>query len=375
MTGASVAEAANSAEAATRSRLDGLRPRLEQQELDGILISNEHNRRYFSGFKGTAGFLVISGDAAVLATDFRYTEQAALQATGFEIERIRARMDWLPALAEKLGLKKLGFEADDVTVSLHQRMQTACSETAGDGEAVELVATSGIGAELRAVKDDGEVALLARAIEIGDEALDEVSDGLEPGLTEAEVAWRIEMAVRERGAEGLSFETIVASGPNGARPHHLAGERVLAEGEPIVIDMGCSYQGYCSDLTRTVFLGEADDEFKKIYDVVHAAQRTAIETLESGMTGAEADALARVVIEESGYGEAFGHSMGHGIGLEVHEDPGVGPTSKNKLRDGMVFTVEPGIYLTGKGGVRIEDVVVLENGRPRVMSKARKTAP
>ncbi len=369
MTGVSVAEAA------TRSRLDGLRPRLEQEELDGILISNEHNRRYLSGFNGTAGFLLISGDAAVLATDFRYTEQAASQAAGFEIERIRARLDWLPALAEKLGIRKLGFEADDVTVSLHERMQTACSEAAGDGQAVELVATSGIGAELRAVKDDEELALLARAIEIGDEALDEVSDGLEPGLTEAEVAWRIEMAVRERGAEALSFETIVASGPNGARPHHLAGERVLAEGEPIVIDMGCRYEGYCSDLTRTVFLGEADDEFKKVYDVVHAAQRTAIETLEAGMTGAEADALARVVIEESGYGEAFGHSMGHGVGLEVHENPGVGPTSKNELRDGMVFTVEPGVYLTGKGGVRIEDVVVLENGRPRVMSKARKAAP
>jgi Xaa-Pro aminopeptidase len=191
-------------------------------------------------------------------------------------------------------------------------------------------------------------------------------------MTEAEVAWRIEMAVRSRGAESISFDTIVGSGPNAALPHHRAGDRVLQQREPVVIDMGARYMGYCSDLTRTVVLGQPDETFKKVYDTVLGAQLTAIETVQAGMTGAEADRLARTVIEEAGYGEMFGHSLGHGVGLEVHENPGVGATSSGRLEDGMVFTIEPGIYLSGWGGVRIEDVVVLENGRARVLSRARK---
>lgn len=357
------------------ARLDQLRVELASQNVDGILISNQHNRHFFSGFRGSAGFLMISENDAVLATDFRYIEQATLQAPDFKIHRIKARVDWIPKLASDFGIRKLGFEADDLTVSAMDHLQKACNESDGDLKTVELVATNGIGSNIRAIKDEQEILLIQRAVEIGDEAFDEVLENLEPGLTESQVAWQIEMAVRERGAESLSFETIVASGPNGARPHHLAGDAVLTEGQPIVIDMGCRYLGYCSDLTRTIFLGNADDEFKRVYDVVYAAQRTAIEMLEVGMTGADADALSRVVIEEAGYGEAFGHSVGHGVGLEVHENPGVGPTSRNKLIDGMVFTIEPGIYLPGRGGVRIEDMVIFENGKLRVMSQARKRAP
>ena len=353
-------------------RLDCLRTKLDEQGLDAILISNAQNRRYLSGFAGSAGHLVVSRNEAVLATDFRYTEQAAAQAPGFRVQHITASLDWLPRVAAETGAKQLGFEADSVTVADFARMKNAIGEASGAGAETQLVQTAGITPALRAVKDAGELELLSRAIEIGDQAFDEVSATLEPGVTEAEVAWRIEQAMRTRGAEAVSFDTIVACGPSAALPHHRAGDDELREGETIVIDMGARYRGYCGDLTRTVVIGRSDDRFRRVYDTVLAAQLTAIETIASGMTGKEADRLARVVIEECGYGERFGHGLGHGVGLEVHEKPTVGVTSADELADGMVFSVEPGVYIPGWGGVRIEDLVVLENGRARVLSKARK---
>jgi Xaa-Pro aminopeptidase len=356
----------------TSSRLGALRARFADKAIDGILISEASNRRYLSGFVGTAGFLLITPKDAVLATDFRYVEQAASQAPGFRVERIRAGSEWLPRLATELGVRRLGFEADNVTVAQLERFREAIQKNEA---AVELAGTSGVTLELRAIKDPGELDLLQRAITIADDAFDEVSERVRPGMTEAEVAWQIELAVRGRGAEAVSFDTIVGAGENGALPHHRAAARVIAEGEPVVIDMGARYQGYCSDLTRTIFLGRPDAKFRRIYDIVLGAQLTAIETLAAGMTGADCDRLARTVIETAGHGEEFGHSLGHGVGLDVHESPGVGPTSKSVLEDGMVFTVEPGIYLSGWGGVRIEDVVVLEKGRARVLSRARKMTP
>ena len=178
--------------------------------------------------------------------------------------------------------------------------------------------------------------------------------------------------MRELGAEANSFDTIVGSGPNGALPHHRAGERKIQADEPIVIDMGALYHGYCSDLTRTVLIGTPDDRLKTIYDIVLAAQLTAIKTISSGITGGEADTLARKVIDQAGYGEQFGHSLGHGVGVVVHENPRISPNAPDVLEDGMIFTVEPGIYIPGWGGVRIEDVVVLENGKARVLSHATK---
>lgn len=353
------------------ARVARLRSKLREQELDALLVTTPENRRYLSGFKGTAGNLIVTEDAAVLATDFRYTEQAAIQAPDFRVERIKARLTWLPELLKELGVVKVGFESDHVTVSSFEAIKKALAD-AELNDRVALVPTTGIVQGLRAVKDAEELQLLSRAIEIGDRAFNEVESAIRPGMTEAEVAWMIEKSIREQGAESLSFETIVGSGPNGARPHHLAAEREIHEGEPIVIDMGCQYRGYCSDLTRTILLGEPDDQFKKIYDIVLTAQLTAMELARSGMTGEDVDKLARTVIEEAGYGETFGHSLGHGVGLEVHENPGVGPKSTGVLEDGMVFTIEPGIYLTGWGGVRIEDVVVLEDGKPRLLSHAQK---
>jgi Xaa-Pro aminopeptidase len=350
-------------------RVSRLRARLAEEQLDGLLITNEHNRRYLSGFVGTAGYLLVTQDDAVLATDFRYTEQAGIQAPGWRVDRITGRLQWFPALVKEFGVRRLGFEADDVTVSLHGRLGEAVSEAKLE---VELKPTSGITLNLRALKDPEEIALLQKAIDVSDQAFEEVAAGIEPGQTEEEIAWRFEQAVRNRGAESISFDTIVAVGPNAARPHHRAGDTQVVEGQTIVFDCGAQYQGYCSDLTRTVVVGKADDKTKQIYDIVHVAQLAAIEMIRPGMTGAEADGIARKVIEEAGHGDDFGHSLGHGVGLEVHENPGVGPNSTGRLEEGMVLTVEPGIYLPGWGGVRIEDVVVLERDGARLMSKAAK---
>ena len=356
----------------TGQKLNNLRAAIEEKRIDGLLISDPDNRRYLSGFVGTAGYLFITRDSAVLATDFRYTEQAAQQAPDYRIDRISGKLDWLPGLCAEFGVKKLGFEGDDVTVSQFERFRKAFSDK---GTETALESTTGLTLDLRAVKDEHELGLLSRAIEISDEAFDEVSDEISQGMTEIEVAERIERAVKSRGAESISFDTIVAAGPNAARPHHRADDTVLREGQTVVVDMGARYQGYCSDLTRTIVLGKADDRTRRIYDIVLSAQLTAIELVEAGMTGGETDMVARKVIQETGHGEDFGHSLGHGVGLQVHENPGVGPNSKGELKDGMVFTIEPGIYLQGWGGVRIEDVVVLEQGKARVLSKARKLSP
>lgn len=352
------------------NRIAALRSLIQEQEIDAMLISDPHNRRYLSGFIGTAGYLFITESEAVLTTDSRYTEQAGDQATGFDISQIQGRLtDWFPKLLRDLDVSKLGFEADNVTVSTLKMFEDAMTKS---NLKVAFKPTSGDTAKLRAIKDAGEIELLQKAIDIGDAAFEETASKLTAGMTEKEAAWEFEKAIRERGAECLSFDTIVANGPNAARPHHQTGESKLQEGETIVFDCGATYQGYCSDLTRTVVLGDADDEVAKVYSIVLEAQEVAIEQVEAGHTGGEADGIARKIIADAGYGDMFGHSLGHGLGLEVHEEPNVGPRGATPLEDGMPFTIEPGIYIPGWGGVRIEDVVVLENGRARVLSHAKK---
>ena len=352
------------------NRIAGLRAAIQENEIDGMLISDPHNRRYLSGFIGSAGYLVITQSDAVLATDSRYTEQAADQATGFEQSKMQGRLtEWFPGILNDLGIRKLGFEADNLTVSALKMIEDALEES---GAEIVLEPKSDYTSKLRALKDEDEVALLQKAIDIGDAAFEATAAQMTPGMTEKEAAWEFEKAIRERGAECLSFDTIVATGPNAARPHHQTGDTPLKEGETIVFDCGATYEGYCSDLTRTVVLGDADDEVARIYNIVLEAQETAIDKVESGITGGEADAIARKIIDDAGYADNFGHSLGHGLGLQVHEEPNVGPRGTTRLEDGMPFTIEPGIYLPGWGGVRIEDVVVLENGRARVLSHAEK---
>ena len=351
-------------------RLEKLREKLLEKELDAILVSTPENRRYVCGFTGSAGYVIVSREGAVLSTDFRYTEQAGIESPDFEVVKIGADWSWLLELSKEMGTKVLGFESQHVTVATYRQITEALKEQAP--QSPRLVATTGIIEGLRSSKDSEEVTLLQKAIDVSDTAMSAVSSTIRPGETEREVAWRLEVAMRELGADSPSFDTIVAAGPNGAMPHHRPSDRPIGEGEPIVIDMGARVGGYCSDITRTVCIGEPDEKFRRVYDIVLGAQLTAIATVRAGMNGGDADELSRVVISEAGYAENFGHSLGHGVGLAVHEYPRVGPKSKHALEGGMIFTVEPGIYLSEWGGVRIEDVVVLEGGGARVMSKAAK---
>ena len=353
------------------TRLERLRPQLRERELDALLVSTPENRRYLSGFTGSAGYLFITQKDAVLATDFRYIEQSDRQAPDYRVDRIGRDMSWLVNLAQETGAKRIGFESDHLTVAQYQRLTETLKE-ASEQDHLSLVATSGIVEELRSIKDAQELALLMKAVEIADQAFEEVAPTIRVGEPEKEVAWRLEQVMRKLGAEKVSFDTIVASGPNGALPHHRAGEDPISEGVPIVIDMGASYEGYCSDMTRTICLGTPDETFRKVYDIVLGAQETACATAQEGMTAGEVDALARNIIQEAGYGDQFGHALGHGIGLAVHEFPGVAPNAPATMVDDMVFTIEPGIYLPGWGGVRIEDTVVMEGGRVRRLSQAHK---
>lgn len=352
-------------------RVQRLAEALNQQQLDGLLVSIPENRRYLSEFTGSAGYLLISGEQADLYTDSRYTQQATQQAADFKVHQLNPGWDWLAGALKSRGIQRLGFESEHLTVAAHARIVEAVKgESALAG--LSLLPTTGLVEKLRSVKDQEELARLQKAIDASDSAMEAVCPMLQAGITEKEIAQRLETAMREFGSEAASFSTIVASGPNAAMPHHRPTDRTVNAGEPVVIDMGAKVGGYCSDISRTIVLGEEDETFRKLYDVVLGAQLTAMSIVQPGMTGRECDGLARSVISEAGYGENFGHSLGHGIGLAVHENPRVGPTSDDKLEVGSVFTIEPGIYIPGWGGVRIEDIVLLEEGGARPLSKARK---
>ena len=352
-------------------RLDRLTARFPEKGLDALLISAPENRRYLSGFTGSAGYLFITSERAVLVTDSRYAEQATNQAPDFQVIQVRGGWDWLLEQFKETGVKRVGFESRNMTVATYDSLIGAIRDDSALSQ-VSMIATAEIPEEGRVFKDQRELALLQRAIDASDAAMEAVCPTITAGMTEREVAWRMEMAMRDFGADGISFDTIVASGPNGAMAHHRPSDRVIQEGEPIVIDMGAVVEGYCSDITRTVVVEEPDETFHKIYDIVLGAQLTAINMVKPGMTGEDCDDLSRAVIAEAGYGDNFGHSLGHGVGLAVHENPRVSPRSPDKLEPNMVFTVEPGIYLTGWGGVRIEDIVVLGDDGAKVLSKAGK---
>ena len=358
-------------------RLARLREKLDGHNLDAFYVSSPEsaspvNRRYLSGFTGTNAYLLIARDGAAIATDFRYYEQAESQAKGYRLYKTTGAMDkWLPGLLEGLGGKRIGFEAGHVSYQTYRVMRKVVQDLA-EQQRPKLIATTNMVESLRTIKDAQEIAALQAAITLGDEAFAHVAQRLEPGWTEKQVAWEIEKYVREHGGDALSFDTLVGAGERGAMPHCFPTDRKLKQGEGVVIDMGVDLGGYMSDLTRTIFLGKPDDKFTRIYDTVLAAQQTAQELVEAGMTGEQAHLLAHKVIQEAGHGEHFGHGLGHGVGLQIHEAPRLGQTSKDILADEMVFTIEPGIYLTGWGGVRIEDVVVMEGGKARVMSHAPK---
>ena len=353
-----------------KSRLNKLRQKLTEEKVDAFFISKPKNRYYISGFDGSAGFLLITPQDTILATDFRYIERAKKQAPNYEIFQITNNIaDWFPGLTAELGLKRLGFETRHITFALYQQLTNALNKVSSQ---LKLVPVDGLVESLRTVKEPEEVELITKASAIADSAFEHIEDIIHIGMSEKEVAWEIEKFMREQGSQTIPFEIIVASGSNSALPHAQPSQHAITAGEPIVIDIGARIGNYGSDLSRTICLGSHDDAFNKVYDTVLRAQLAAIAAIKEGMTGGEADNLARKVIKEAGYGEAFGHALGHGIGLAPHELPRLGPNSKEHLVNGMVFSIEPGIYLTGWGGVRIEDTVVMESAKIRVISRARK---
>lgn len=355
------------------TRLERLRKKLREKELDAIFVSTPENRRYLSGFAGSSGYLMIDQKEALIATDFRYFEQAGRQSPSYKLVKITGPLDmWLIGSLNDLKAKRVGFESENVSVSFFNLIKSTLDKMPAESRP-EFIPTSGVVEDLRVVKEPSEALLIQHAIDIADQAFTYVAaEKLKPGITEKQVAWELEKKMRELGAEGPSFDTIIASGPNAALPHHHPTDKPIQKGESIVIDMGAKYEGYCSDLSRTVVIGKPDAQFRKIYDIVLGAQMTAIAAVNNSMTGGDCDQLARRVIEDAGYGPQFGHGTGHGVGLEIHENPRVSKNSKSKLDDGTFFTVEPGIYIEGWGGVRIEDIVRMENGKAVDCSHAHK---
>jgi len=353
-------------------RLAKLRQTLADHNLDAIVISQPENRCYLSGFTGTRGMLFISPERAILAVPFVYLEQARKQAPAFELVRFQKEFaEVWPGLvseikpAQQCRVRRVAFESAHLTVGEHGKL-------AARAEDAELVPTEGIVEGLRAIKDRGELDIIKKAVALADAAFVHIVEFIEPGMTEREVAWELEVYMRTHGTEKVAFDLIVGAGPNGAMPHHEVSERVIGTGEPIVMDLGARVAGYHSDLTRTICLGQPDERFTEIYDLVLRAQLAAEESIRGGIVAGDADNAARQIITEAGYGEQYGHGLGHGVGLAVHEEPFVRQGAEEVLKPGMVLTVEPGIYLPDWGGVRIEDMVLVREDGLEVLSRASK---
>lgn len=342
------------------NKIEKLRKVLGENDLDAILITSPYNRRYVTNFTGTAGVAIVSKEDARFVTDFRYIEQANEQAANFKIvEHKQPIHQELNEQLKELNVNKLGFEKDHVTFSMYELYEKSMD--------VELVPVSGLVEELRLIKTTEELDVLKQAAKIAEDAFVHIQSYLKPGAKEIDISNELEFYMRKLGADSSSFETIVASGYRGALPHGVASDKKIQSGELVTLDFGAYYKGYCSDITRTVAVGELNDELTSIYNIVQEAQKAGVEGLKPGITGKEADALTRDYITEKGYGEYFGHSTGHGVGLEVHEGPGLSFRSEKKLEPGMVVTVEPGIYVPNVGGCRIEDdIVITETGYERL---------
>jgi Xaa-Pro aminopeptidase len=353
-----------------KSRLKSLRQKFNSQGIDALWVSQPDNLYYLSGCEGLEGYLLITESQSIMVTDFRYIEQAERQSPHCNVFRTAGKMaDWLPRCFAGSPCRRLGFESSHLPFAAYNQIAGILEK---DQINVELVPVEGLVDSLRTVKEPDEIKNIQRAARITDAVYDHVDKILHPGMTEKELAWEIEKFMRDNGSQPVPFELIVAAGPNSALPHAKPSDYVIQAGQPIVIDIGSKVNYYGSDLTRTVCIGTPDDTYRKVYNIVLEAQLTAIAQIKPGMTGSEADAVARRVIAQAGYGEAFGHSLGHGIGLVTHEKPTLSPNSTEVLTEGMVFTVEPGIYISGWGGVRIEDDVVIENNKLRVISSAKK---
>jgi Xaa-Pro aminopeptidase len=345
-----------------RGRGDRLERLLGERELDRMLVTDLVNVRYLTGFTGTNGACVCGPGVRLFFTDFRYTERAAAEVDGWET--ITAAGDWLGAIAEHLE-GRVGFEDDHMAVRSLEKLK----EKLADG--TDAVPAGGIVEQLRRVKDAEELSAIAEASGLADSVWEWTIERGLAGRSERDVARAAEARIRELGGDP-SFPAIVAAGPNGALPHAEPGEREIGRGELVVFDMGAMLDGYCSDGTRTYATGDPGEEARAVYGTVLEAQLAGLDAVEAGARGEDVDAVARKVIEAAGHGDRFGHGLGHGVGLEVHEAPRLSPRSDDVLAPGEVVTVEPGIYLPGRLGVRIEDFVVVEEGGHRNLSRLPK---
>lgn len=347
-------------------KLQKLRNEMAKQNIEALLVTSSYNLRYITNFTGSAGLALVTKEQAFFITDFRYTEQASEQVTEFKV--VQAKTNLLEEAAEKakeLGIESLAFEQDYVTYSSYLQYQEKM------GSALKPV--SGLIEKIRMIKTPEEVEILKAAAKIADDAFEHICGFIKAGQTELEISNELEFFMRKQGATSSSFDTIVASGLRSALPHGVATDKIVEQGDMITLDYGALYNGYISDITRTVAVGEPSEKMKEIYQIVLDAQVLGVEKIGPGMTGIEADAIARDYIKSKGYGEAFGHSTGHGIGLEVHEGPGLSFKSQTALEPGMAVTVEPGIYLPGIGGVRIEDdILITESGNVRLTNSTKE---
>ncbi|MFW6381114.1 MAG: M24 family metallopeptidase [Bacillota bacterium] len=349
-----------------RDRIQAVRSLLKEHELDGLLVDSGVNRFYLTGFTGTAGRVLFTPDHSYFITDFRYREQAEQQTEGYQILEINKEKEARigQVLADE-GVSRLGFEASSVTVTLLENYREHFPD-------IELEATKDLIEGLRLLKQQQEVARIEEAIDIAEKGFKHILEYIEPGMTEREIGLELEYFMKKAGGTANAFDFIVASGYRSSLPHGVASDKRVRQGELITIDFGTVSQGYCSDMTRTFVLGQATGRQREIYELVLEAHLKVIEEIKPGMSGREADALARDLIKEAGYGDNFGHGLGHGLGIEVHEQPRLSYTSETTLEPGMVVTDEPGIYLPDWGGVRIEDDLLITEDGCRVLNSLDK---
>lgn len=336
-------------------RIAKLREKMKTLDLDGFLVTSKENRQYLTGFTGTFGWVLVTHRDVYLMTDFRYVEQAQKQAHGCKIVRFQhyEPVITLRMVMEELDVVTLGIESDRMTYDEFELLANHVRRKA-------ITPLKGFVEEIRRIKSEDEIALLAKAEAISDEAFAHVIKLIKPGMTELEIAMELEFQMRRAGAEGVSFDTIVASGKRSSMPHGIATDKKIENGDFITMDYGCIYQGYCSDITRTIALGQVDEKQETVYNLVRKAQEDALAVIKAGVTGKEVHMVAQNVFEDAGYGPFFGHGLGHSVGLEIHEEPRFSPKAEEEMQENMVITVEPGLYLPNWGGVRIEDLVVIK---------------
>lgn len=348
------------------NHLKAIAAKLDEYKIDAMLVSSEPSEFYAVGLRGE-GYAIVTAEAARYITDSRYIEVAQSMVQNAEVCMVSHDRNYLAFINEFLeahNVKKLGIEDNYMSLSQYNELQKELK--------AELVYAGKLVTSLRAAKDEEEISRMVKAQEITDETFAEICKYIQPGMTEAEVAAKLVYEMLRRGASCTSFDPIVASGPNGSKPHAIPGERKIQSGDFVTMDFGCVYEGYCSDMTRTVAVGEPTKEMKKVYNLVLEAQLAGIAASKAGIPGKEIDAAARKVIADGGYGEFFGHGYGHSVGIEIHETPNANMRDGTPMPVGAAVSAEPGIYLPGKFGVRIEDVVIMEDGGCRILTKSPK---